>query len=304
MAKIIKHPDVQDYFLEFTLDEIKARPHGIIEEYEANNLILLKNYRMPIDLAVFSEMSSHMHKIEDESLRRKLKKMTSLSFFQGYSKTELGNDASGLDFNDKVSKAVFEVLCNSDKSLFMRASQAMEDAHKVTLDLFATCFPDYYYYRMIPSIRITETLFENIHWDNHQIEDDFQQVRIFCNLDNRPRIWNASHNFVNYARTLYKDHNLSQFAGGDPNLLNDYICGKVLGGTRNACKDHLPKHTIAFEPGEIWFGELRMISHQIMYGERAMVYMFFIKPEGMLNGERRFNRQVENLHREMAGELV
>lgn len=304
MAKIIKHPDVQDYFVELTLDEIKKRPHGIIEEYEANNLVILKNYRMPIDLSIFAEMSSHMHKIEDDTVRRKLKKMTSLTFFQGYSEVEDNGQNQGLQFNDAVSRAVFEVLCNSDKSLFLRASRAMEEAHKINLELFATCFPDYNYYRSIPSIRITETLFENIHWDNHQIEDDFQQVRIFCNLDQRPRIWNVSHNFVTYARQLYKEHDLGRFAGKDPNLLNDYICGNVLGGTRNACRDPLPKHTVAFEPGEIWFGESRMISHQIMYGERAMVYMFFVKPEDMLTGRNRFNQRVEDLHIEMQGKVV
>jgi len=43
-----------------------------------------------------------------------------------------------------------------------------------------------------------------------------------------------------------------------------------------------------------------MISHQIFYGERAMVYMFFVSPDGMLSPDRRFNQQVEDLHARMA----
>jgi hypothetical protein len=115
-------------------------------------------------------------------------------------------------------------------------------------------------------------------------------------LDQRPRIWHTSHNFVTYARHLYREHNLGRFAGKDPNELVNYLCGDILGGTANACRDSLPRHVMAFEPGEVWFGESRMISHQIFYGERAMVYMFFVRPDGMLSPSTRFNHQVEALH--------
>ena len=41
MATIIKHPGVEDYFVERTLDEVTAAPNGLIPDYEANRLILL-----------------------------------------------------------------------------------------------------------------------------------------------------------------------------------------------------------------------------------------------------------------------
>jgi hypothetical protein len=304
MATIVKHPQVEDYFVELTYDEIKSRPNGIIEEYEANRVILLKDYRMPVDLGIFSTMAGHLGKVEDEKLRRTLKKLTSTKFFEGAGAAFVDDETGHSPYiefetSDPVRKAVYDVLCNGDAALFARVSKSMRQAHEVALDLFSICFPGYEYFRVIPSVRLTTTLFENIHWDNHQILDDFQQVRIFCNLDQRPRIWHTSHNFVTYAQSLYREHHLEKFAGGDPNLLNDYICGKVLGGTANACRDPLPRHTIAFEPGEIWFAESRMISHQILYGERAMVYMFFVRPQGMRKPERRFNAQVESLHAAM-----
>lgn len=304
MAVIIKHPDVEDYFVELTLDEIRSRPHGITDLYEANRVVLLKDYRMPIELDIFQRMSGNITKVDDPKLRKSLKKLTSTKFFEGagpaFVDDENGGSYQSFETDDTVRRAVYDVLCNGEPALFARASAAMKTAHEVALDLFKTCFPSYEYYRVVPSVRLTTTLFENLHWDNHSIAQDFQQVRIFCNLDQRPRIWHTSHNFVTYAEALYREHDLGRFAGRDPNELNDYICGNVLGGTRNACKDPLPRHAIAFEPGEVWFGESRMISHQIFYGERAMVYMFFVKPDGMLEPERRFNRQVDNLHRRMA----
>lgn len=304
MATIIKHPEVEDYFVEMTLDEIKSRPNGITDLYEANRLVLLKNYRMPIELDIFARMSGNISKVQDDKLRKTLKKLTSTKFFEGagpeFVEDEHGNGAyHAFETQDPVRKAVYDMLCNGDPELFARASQAMRTAHETALELFQVCFPTYNYFRVIPSVRLTTTLFENIHWDNHNIPEDFQQVRIFCNLDQRPRIWHTSHNFVTYAQEIYREHQLERFAGRDPNEMNDYICGKILGGTRNACRDKLPRHVIAFEPGEVWFGESRIISHQIFYGERAMVYMFFVRPEGMLQPERRFNQQVEDLHAAM-----
>lgn len=305
MATIVRHPDVEDYFVELTLDEIRKRPDGITDLYEANRLILLKDYRMPIDLDIFQAMSGNITKVDNPRLRKQLKKLTSTKFFEGagpeFTEDEHGGGAYGsFETEDPVRRAVYDVLCNGDPELFARASTAMKTAHDTALELFSICFPTYEYFRVVPSVRLTTTLFENIHWDNHQIAEDFQQVRIFCNLDQRPRLWHTSHNFVTYAETLYEKHGLERFAGQDPNELNNYICGPILGGTANACKDSLPRHTIAFEPGEIWFGESRMISHQIFYGERAMVYMFFVSPDGMLSPDRRFNQQVEDLHARMA----
>ena len=295
MATILKHPQVEDYFVELTLDEIKERPHGIIPEYESNRLIILKDYRLPIDLDVFAEMSTNLGRIEDPKIRRTVKKMTSTNFLrEGYSADDVRT------VPNPITRAAYDVLCNGDADLYLGVRDAMRTAHETLLHLYEICFPDYSYFRIIPTIRLTQTLFENLHWDNHQIAEDFQQVRIFCNLDQRPRIWHVSHNFVTYARQLYQEHQLSRFAGQDPNLLNNYICGSVLGGSRNACRDNLPRHVIAFEPGEIWFGESRMLAHQIFYGERAMVYMFMIDPARMLSPERRFNAQVESLHREAA----
>ncbi|HEY5410569.1 MAG TPA: hypothetical protein VIJ94_07570 [Caulobacteraceae bacterium] len=286
MAKIIKHPEVEDYFVELTLDEIRSKPNGIIPEYEANRLVVLKDYRLPVDLEALGRMSTDLSRIEDQKLRRKIKKLTS---------TWIVEDQP--DSRD-VRQAVFEVMCGGDEGLFRAVRSTMAAAHQAIIGLYDVCFPNYKpFMRLIPSVRLTQTLFENLHWDNHQIEDDFQQVRIFCNLDQRPRIWNVSHNFVEFAKRLYEAHDLGRYAGKDPNLLNDYICGNILGGTAKACTDDLPRHAAAFEPGEVWFGESRMIAHQIYYGERAMVYMFFVPPEAMLDPARRFNIQVKDLHR-------
>jgi hypothetical protein len=305
MARIIKHPEVEDYFVEMTLDDVKSRPHGIVDLYEAGRLIILKDYRLPVDFDIFAKLSGSRSRIKDRVIRSTIRTMTSRSLYRGTGpKFVEGSDGGSYApyvTSDPVRKAVYEALCNSDPELFANAIAAIKAADEVAMALLGICFPGYKYFRAIPSVRFTTTLFEYLHWDNLRIADDFQQVRFFCNLDVRPRIWHTSHNFITYARTHYREHKLDRFAGDDPQAIEmmRYIGQEFLGGPKNACLDGLPCHVMAFEPGEVWFGETRLISHQIFYGERAMTYAFFAKPDCMLTPSLRFAVQVADLHASM-----
>ena len=64
--------------------------------------------------------------------------------------------------------------------------------------------------------------------------------------------------------------------------------------------DSQPRHRVAFDPGEVWLGESRLISHQINYGDAAMVYMWFVRPGSMAEPANRFNARLERIHREMS----
>jgi len=296
MALIDRNPQVRDYFVELTLPEIEARS-GVADIFEEGNLILIKDYRLDVDFDALAALSKSTDAIEDPDLRKKLKKLTSPYFFEG--KAPVDKDGR-LTFSDNVRQAIYDVMCRGDRETFDRASRALKHAHDEALRIFGICFPQYEQFRFIPSVRLTRTMFENLHWDNHSIDDDFHQARIFANLDSRPRIWSVSHRFTDWVRDNYAEHDLGRFAGRDPNLMLDYITGDVLGGTRKTWMDHQPRHRVAFDPGEVWLGESRMISHQIYYGESAMVYMWFVRAASMANPDNRFNRRVEEIHRQMS----
>ncbi|HET6535580.1 MAG TPA: hypothetical protein VFG41_05300 [Sphingomicrobium sp.] len=296
MAVIERHPEIDDYFIELPLDQI-ARRGGVADIFEQGRLILLKDYRLPVDHAAFEALSKSLDAIGDPESRRRIKKLTAPLFFEAKALRMRGGYPV---FSDDVRQAIYDVLCRRDRKLFDRAAAALSSAHEELLRIFESCFPNYDAFRFIPSARLTRTLFENLHWDNHAIDDDFHQARIFANLDSRARIWNVSHPFPHWLREHYREHDLGRFAGKDPNLLLDYIAGEVLGGTQNTWMDNQPRHKVAFEPGEVWLGESRLISHQIVYGESALVYMWFVRKESMANPENRFNRRVEAIHQEMA----
>lgn len=296
MALIKRHPELEDYFVEMTLPEISSRG-GISDVFEQGRLILLKDYRLDFDFAALSRLNKSTGRIEDRDLRRKLKKLTAPHFFQG---ERPAKRKGKLLFGDPVRQAIYDVICRGDEGTFERAAKALKHAHDEALRIFEICFPKYDAFRLVPSVRLTKTLFENLHWDNHSIDDDFHQARIFANLDVRPRLWNVGRSFPDWVQKHYDEHNLRRFAQSDPNLMLAYITGEVLGGTRNTWMDNEPRHRIAFDPGEVWLGESRLISHQIYYGEAALVYMWFVKTSSMADPSRRFNERVEQLHRQMS----
>jgi hypothetical protein len=296
LALIKRHPGIPDYILEMSLTEIAERG-GIADLFEQGHLIIIRDYRLDFDFAALADLSKSTESVQDPELRRKIKKLTAPSFFEGVSPRRIGGRSH---FEEPLRQAIYDTLCRGDRALFDRAARALRNSHDEALRIFRLCFPNYEPFRFVPSVRLTQTMFENLHWDNHSIDADFHQARVFANLDTRPRIWNVSSRFIDWVRDHYEEHRLARFAGRDPNLMLDYIAGSVLGGTANTWMDHEPRHRIAFDPGEVWMGESRLISHQILYGEAALVYMWFVKVATMTSPDRRFNKQVERLHEEMA----
>ncbi len=295
MAVIERHPHIADYISEISLPDIADRG-GIADMFEDGRLILLKGFRLDFDFGALTALSKSTSSIEDPEMRRRLKKLSGPLFFEGEPPIQKNGR---LLFAEPVRQAIFDVICRGERDTFERAARALRHAHDEVLRIYDICFPQYESFRFIPSLRLTQTLFENLHWDNHSIDDDFHQARIFVNLDVRPRIWNVSHRFTDWIKSFYHEHDLGRFAGKDPNLMLNYITGDVLGGTRKTWMDNQPRHRIAFDPGEVWLGESRILSHQIVYGERAMVYMWFVKVASMANAARRFNHVVEQIHRDM-----
>jgi len=300
MALIDRHPEVEDYFVEMPLAEIDARG-GVADLFESGQLILIKGYRLDFDFGAVEALSKSTDAVHDRDLRKRLKKLTSPYFFNGEPPLERNGR---LLFADPTRQLVYDVLCRGDRSVFNEAGRALRLAHEEIVRIFKICFPSYEVTRFIPSVRLTKTLFENLHWDNHSIDADFHQARIFANLDRRPRLWNVGHRFPDWVRKFYHEHDLGRFAGRDPNLLIDYVTGSVLGGTRNTWMDKEPRHRVAFDPGEVWLGESRLISHQIYYGEAAMVYMWFVQPASMANADSRFNQRISELHRQMLNQPI
>lgn len=294
MATIERHPQVEDYILSFTLPELRRRG-GAADLIEAGHLVLIDDFRLDFEFEAMSQLARSVDSVDDVAIRRKLKKLTTTQFFEGEPPVR---SRGRLVFSDRVRQAIYDIICHGDEATYKRAAKALRSAHEKMLNIFSTAFPNYEAFRFIPSLRITQTLFENLHWDNHSIDDDFHQARVFANLDTRPRIWHVSHRFTEFMRAHYAELDLGRFRDRDPNDMLQFIHSEVLGGFDAWWRDTLPRHRIAFDPGEVWLGESRLVSHQIYYGECAMVYMWFIEVGKMVDPNRRFNERVAAIHAE------
>lgn len=294
MAVIERHPEVENYILELSLPEIRERG-GVADLVEDGRIVVIKDFRLDLGSGVLDRIAKSTDSIEDPEIKKQLKKLESTAFFEGEQPKRWGRQR----FKNPVRQALFDTLCKGDPDLFHRASDVLRQAHEQALHVYEACFAGYRSFRLVPSVRLTRTIFENLHWDEHWIEDDFHTARVFANLDSRPRIWHLSHRFPEIVRRLYREHGLQRFAGKDPNELLSYINSNVLGGLSSKWKDGLPRHRIAFEPGEVWVGESRLVAHQIYYGEAALVYMWLVEASSMSNPDNRFNAQVERVHEQM-----
>ena len=287
MAFIVRHPEVEDYFVELTLEEAAARPNGIIDLYEDGKVVLLKDHKLDLDYKFLQTVDLTLPKDANPSLPiKKIKKMQ----LHNFSPSRVGPKRTPMQL------AMIEQFFGGDDARFLYFTQQADSAYEQVSAILGKLFPSYRLTEQSLTYRFTETLFENLHWDSFPGYADHHQIRVFCNVDDGPRIWQLSHRLYPYLEENYERLDLRRAAGDNPNEVVGIMDREVLGGMRNRCLDGFPKHHVSFEPGEIWFGDSRAISHQVYYGRRAVIYALECDNETMQDPEKRFDRRIAALH--------
>jgi hypothetical protein len=59
-----------------------------------------------------------------------------------------------------------------------------------------------------------------------------------------------------------------------------------------------PKHTAAFQPGEVWFLNPNMLAHEVVYGKRLLDAVFLFDQSGLLDKSRYFPAIAERVHKQ------
>jgi hypothetical protein len=282
VATIIRDPLVADYIVERDVQSAEDRAE-IRRLYEDGHLVLLRGARFDLDYAFLDSLDFDVE--GPPELMRKLKK------YGGDKVLALTPDSP-----NSLDKFVYQSVfgCDPGKLSYfqeqVRSGDAQSDA------LYAKLFPRYVPTRTVYTWRFTSTTFENLHWDNFGIEELFHQVRIFTNIASSPRIWRTSHRIDDFASSIYDQYNLGQLAGRMGDDLNRFVNKAVLGGMKTPCLDRLPKHHIAFEQGDVWICETRIVAHQIYHGEKAFAAMYFSDPQTMDRPELTFDARIAGLH--------
>ncbi|MCW2338509.1 hypothetical protein M2337_002742 [Sphingobium sp. B2D3A] len=282
MATIIRDPLVEDYIFELAV-QTEDECAEVRRHYEAGDLILLRNVRFDLDYAFLNSLNFDVD--GPPEFLRKIKKY-------GDNKIAALDEASAAP----LDRFVFEKIFGSDSGKVGYYKEQVAKGNVQCDALYKKIFPEYSSYRQVKTWRFTSTLYENLHWDVFGIPEVFHQVRIFSNIAASPRLWRTSHRIEHYAESAYREFGLSEFADKPGDDLVRHLNSAALGGMKKACLDRLPKHHIAFEPGEVWLGETRKISHQIYHGERAFATMYFSDPASMDSPELLFDARIARLH--------
>lgn len=282
MATIIRNPAVADSIVEIDLCDADGVDRARAA-YENGDLVLLRNQRFDLDYAFLNSLNFDAQ--GPPEILRKIKKYTHENILA------LTPQSTG-----DVDRFVFANVFHSDSGRLATFQAQVRSGNKQVDDLYKRIFPSYRLQKAIYTWRFTDTLFENLHWDNFHTDQDFHQVRIFANVDSAPRIWRISHKIEEYAKRVYDQKGLARWRAETPDQFNFRINNKILGGMERPLMDGLDLHHLAFEQGDIWLAETRIASHQIYSGRRAIASMYYIDPASMDDPEQRFNRRIERLH--------
>jgi hypothetical protein len=282
VATIIRDPLVADHILELDV-ESEADGAEVWRRYEEGNLVLLRGIRFDLDYRFLNSLNFDVD--GPPEFLRKMKK------YGGERIVALApSNSSPLD------QFVFKTVFDGDAGKLAYFQEQVKSGDTQSDALYARIFPSYETTRRVYTWRFTSTKFENLHWDNFGIPEPFQQVRIFTNIAASPRLWRTSHAIDEFAASIYDQRDLGKFAGKTGDDLNFFINNSVLGGMNTPCLDRLPKHHIAFEQGEVWLCETRIVAHQIYHGEKAFAAMYFSEPASMDRPELAFDARIARLH--------
>lgn len=286
MARIVRDPLVSDYIVEREISS-ETEVAEVRRLYEEGYLVLLRGASFDIDYHFLNTIDFDVP--GPAEILHKVKKFTGQKFLG----LKPENDAP-------VDAFVFENIFGSDAGKLAYFQEQVRSGNAQSDALYAKIFPKYVPTRKVHTWRFTETMYENLHWDVFGIPEPFHQVRIFTNIAASPRLWRISHRIEDFAASIYEERNLGQFSEMIGDHLLRYVNNEVLMG-KKPCFDRQPKHHIAFQQGDVWICETRLLAHQIYHGERAFAAMYFSEAETMDQPALTFEARIRRLHEKHRG---
>ncbi len=106
---------------------------------------------------------------------------------------------------------------------------------------------------------------ENLHIDNLPNLNDSTQVRLFVNVDGKPRRWSVGRHWRHYAERYFSSANLHELAA-DATAFNGRLNHTAFGPSWTTCDE--PRHLVEFDPGEVWLINSAIVAHQVRGGDR------------------------------------
>lgn|GEM_PF-3246567 len=250
--------------------------------YEGGDLLVLANYRFVAGREVFNKLLFPN--------RKSAKKLL------------LHTDAAshGEPPRQQQWDVIRELLVGSAVS-FKQFEDAVTAANQELLALSDLLFQHYRYDKRYCIYNISEMLAHNMHFDSPAHAQDFSQLRAFVNLDDFPRIWRVGQSLEEMVGECYWSAGLRETIGKHPREFSRATTLGAYGDRYESGAHAYPMHSIAFQPGEVWFLNPNMMAHEVVYGRRILDGVFLFGEEGLLNKDRFYPNIVNDLHTKHLG---
>jgi hypothetical protein len=177
-----------------------------------------------------------------------------------------------------------------------KAAHLQEIIRRVDAQLLKTVqatFPRYKILGNNNTWRLTQTDPEGMHFDSYgDATDDNHLVRLFVNLDDKPRLWGVGPRVWDVLRKypdLFRPHR-----DRHPNQLNKNV---------NALLPwrEVVKHFVAFAPRNLWLVNSQVVAHEIVWGRKMIACSFYVDPATMYRPEMNFATKVRGTLKELYG---
>jgi len=286
MPKLVINPRIAnpirmvDYSLYCGASEEKSEE--LARFYENGDLIILKNFTFAAGRETFNKVT--------------------LPNQRGKTKLFLHIDEKlhGEPPREREWNSIKEQLETGDVS-FKEFRSAVGDANEELINICENLFPFYKYKRKFCIYNLSEMLAHNLHFDSPEHAGEFTQLRAFVNLDNFPRIWRIGEKLEQIVDDCYEMGNLQNTIAKHPREFTRQTTRSAFGDRYESGAHRYSMHSIAFQPGEVWFLNPNMLAHEIVYGRRILDGAFLFDASYLRNPQRFYPKIVETLHKEHLG---
>ncbi|QIK78944.1 hypothetical protein G7077_08595 [Sphingomonas piscis] len=286
MAKIVRNPNVPDRVKMVDHKRYAHAPEELSAEltdwYENGYLLVLQNYKFEAGCETFNKLLFPNQKYAAKTI------------------LHVDEEAHGEAPRKREWEEMAKLLGPTDVE-YEEFQSAVGAANAELIRLADSLFPFYRYEKRYCVYNLTEMLAHNMHFDSPQHAGEFSQLRIFVNLDAFPRIWRVGGTIEHVAGDCYETAKLQDTIGLHPRQFTRATTVATYGDRYNSGAHNQPMHSIAFQPGEVWFLNPNMVAHEVVYGRRLLDGVFLFNASYLRNPERYYPAIVEDLHKQKLG---
>jgi hypothetical protein len=288
MAKIVRNPNVPNRIRTVDYRLYANAPEKLSSEitdwYESGYLLILQNYTFEAGCDIFNQVLFPNQKYAAKTI------------------LHVDEEAHGEPPRKREWEGMAKLLEQTDITL-EEFQAAVGAANAELMRVADSLFPFYRYDKRYCVYNLTEMLAHNMHFDSPQHAGQSSQLRMFANLDRFPRIWRVGDTIENASSDCYRSAKLHTTIGLHPREFTRATTLANFGDRYNSGAHNRPMHSIAFQPGEVWFLNPNMLAHEVVYGRRMLDGVFLFDRSQLRNPDRFYPAIVERQHREQLGPL-